>query len=804
MLKNIVTTTYRSLLKNKALTLINIVGMGVGLAACWMIMLYAWDEWSYDKHFENGDRIFRVATSTEEGKWAGTPAPLAEALRNEFPEVENSARLLKFPQLEKMLLKFEREGDRDQFYETNGYYVDSTFFELFDYEFVYGDRQDALREPNTLVLSEGLSEKLFGDENPVGKTLTIGLPSGDFDYAIKGVFRDRGTKSHINANFFLSMQNTDIGNFVVGLDNWATNNLFYTYVKLSARADAGAFGEKLDVLFQTRGAADFQAFGVSKYLFLQPLQDIYLRSDMGYEIAPTGNITTLYIFLMVAGFILLIACINFMNLSTARSGSRGKEVGVRKALGAQRASLVRQFLSESLAVALIGLMLAFGLARLFMPYFESFTGSSLSLTDNLHLVPFILFLAVMAGLLAGIYPAFYLSSYKPVQVFKGKLPWNKAGVSLRKVLVVFQFAVAVCLILMVFVINGQLDYVQRKDVGFSKEQQLIVPLNSEASLGRYELLKKELLNSPGISSVTIGSTYPGIETLENLPFYPEGKTVEDAIHINFSYVGDDYVETLGFEMVDGRTFTEAFGGEHTTMILNESAVRRLGFNLDDAVGRKIFFDWRGQTNELEIVGVVKDFNFESLHKEITAFGLLRAVVGGSLIASVEAQGMATTLENVQAIWDNVNPGEPFVYSFLDEDFQRNYEKDQRTAKMIVFFASIAVFIACLGLYGLASFMAEQRTKEIGIRKTLGASEVTIVKLLSSDFGKTVLLSMVVAMPLAYYFAKSWLANFAFKIDLTWWYFAAAGLLTLFIALVTVSFQSIKAAFANPVDSLRAE
>lgn len=805
MWKNNLIIALRNLKKHKSLTVINVLGMAVGLTVCFLIGLYVFDELSYDRKVKDGERIFRVSLKTSESLWAGSPGPLAEGLKNDFEEVEAATRILKFPGMEEMLLKAEVNGEKKQFFETNGYYVDSTFFEVFDFQFLKGNAQSALETPNSIVLSSSLAQKLFGTNDPFNQTMTIGLPFGEFEYKISGVFDDSEVKSHIDANYFLSMENNDIGGAVSRMTNWASNNIFYTYLKLIPNTDPKVFESKLDPFFERRGGEDLKAMGgYSKSLLLQPFQDIYLQGQMEYELGTTGNRTNLYVFGSIAVFILLIACINFMNLATARSEKRSKEVGIRKLLGADRKALIFQFLGESTLISLLGFGLALVGSSVLLPDFNQLTGKEMDLYQNYIPILSIFFLAVGAGLLAGTYPAFFLSGFKPISVLKGRFRGKMAGFSLRQILVVFQFAISASLILMVFVISQQLSYVSKKDLGFSKEQKLIIPLNSEFTASKYDVLKSALVKESGVKSVTVASTYPGIENIESMLYFAEGKSVDDVVNITNAVVGDDFIETLGFTLLEGKAFTEGFTRESPVMILNESAVKGLGYEVKSAVGRLVNYEWKGELHTLEIVGVVKDFHFQSLHKNIEPYGFIKGNNGGFLIASFAGAEEKEVLDKAESIWEKSGITDPFVYSFLDEDFQRNYQKEERTASMIMTCAILAIFIACLGLYGLVSFITEQRTKEIGIRKTMGATDWSIVRLLSQDFGKTVFVAVLLSIPLSIYIANKWLSDFAFKIDLHWGYFVLAGMVSLMIAMLTVSFQSIKTALMNPVDNLRSE
>lgn len=810
MIKNYFKIAFRSLARNKAFSFINIFGLAVGLATCLLIMLYIIDESSYDKHHKDGDRIFRVASKTGKGEtWAAGPGPLSWGLKNDLPEVKQAARLMTFPDIGTMLLKYEHNSETKQFFETNGYYVDSTFFQIFSYDFIYGNATAALDQPNSIVISEQLSHKFFGKENPVSKAIMITTPFGEFNYTVKGVFNSAKSKSHIPANYFLSMRNNDMWNWVQGQTKWTTNNIFFTYIKLKGGVNAQVFEQKLKPFFDHHAGLDMKAAGFSKTLFIQPVKDIYLHSSVGNEIAANGNITYLYILGSIAAFILVIACINFMNLSTARSQKRAREVGVRKVMGAEKSSLIRQFLGESFIMCLIALVLALALAWMLLPVFNSVTQKSMHPFDEPTLIFWIIGLTLVTGLFSGLYPAFYLSAFKPVSVLKGKIMNSFSAVAIRKGLVIFQFTVSICLVLGAIVIWQQLNLFENQQLGFNKDQQIVLPLqqayrNSESN---YIPLKNELLKNPGVKAVTSGSAYPGIPNLNDMLFYAEGKTTNDVVDVHLSAIENDYIETLGFKLLSGRSFSKEFKADSAGIILNESAVKELGYEPGNAVGKKIQYDIGILQGSMQIVGIVKNFNFESLHNEIKPYGFTTGVFAnkyGYVIASLKTNDYSRLLGEIEKAWIKLNPGTPFVYSFLDQDFQRNYEKEQRTSRIVVYFTFIAILIACLGLFGLAAFSAEQRTKEIGIRKVLGASVANVTTLLSKDFIRLVLVAIVIASPVAWYGMNKWLQGFAYRIEISWWMFLAAGLLAVFIALITVSFQAIKAAIANPVKSLRTE
>src|SRR6266536_46175 len=771
MFKNYLKIALRNLGKNKAFSFINIFGLAAGLASCLLIMLYIFDESSYDKYQKDGDLLFRIASVNNKGEtWAASAAPLAFAVKNNLPEVEQSTRLMTFPDIAKMLIKYENGFEKKQFFETNGYYVDSTFFQIFTYDFVYGNGLTALNEPNSLVISKEMAQKFFGNTNPVGKPLLINTPFGEFNYTVKAVFDNSKYKSHIPANYFLSMRNNDMWNWVQQQTTMIGNSVFFTYVKLKETADPNLFEKKLQSFFDQQAGADSKAMGFSIKLFLQPVKDIYLHSSLGNEIAANGNITYLYILGSIAAFILLIACINFMNLSTARSEKRAKEVGVRKVMGAEKSALIWQFLGESFMMCVMALILALMLVQILLPYFNELTQKNIHFFDEPGLLFWIVGLTLLTGLFAGLYPAFYLSAFKPVSVLKGKIINSFSATAFRKGLVIFQFTISICLVFAAIVIWQQLDYLNNEQLGFNKNQKLILPLNDGYlnSESNYIALKNELLKYPEIKSVTSGSAYPGIANLNDMLFFSEGKTKNDNVDIHLTAVENDYIETLGFQLLSGRAFSKEFTGDSAGIILNETAVKQLGYTVANAVGRKIQYDVNNFKGALQIVGVVKDFNFESLHNQIQPCGFTTSVFAnryGYVIVSLNTNNYAGSLKKIKDTWATLNPSTPFEYSFLDQDFQRNYEKEQRTSGIVAYFTAIAILIACMGLFGLSAFAAEQRIKEIGIRKVLGASVSQVTMLLSKDFIKLVSIAVLVASPLAWWTMNKWLQNFAYQVNI---------------------------------------
>jgi putative ABC transport system permease protein len=806
MIKHYVKIAFRSLIRSKGFSFINIFGLATGMTACVLIMLYVTDEMGYDKHHQDGDRLYRIASQVKDEKWVAAPAPMADALKKDFPEVEQSARLLRFPGAEKMLLTYEQ--NQKQFLESNAYYVDSTYFELFSYDFKFGDIQTALNGPNAIVISDAVATKFFGNENPIDKVLKVGLSFGEFNYTIKGVFRNTGVKSHIPSNLFLSMDNGDIGAWVKSQTKWATNSVFHTYVKLKEGSDALAFENKLQDFLNRNGGEEFKAAGFEKILFIQPVEDIYLHSNYGYEVASNGSATYLYTFTFIAGFVLLIACINFMNLSTARSEKRAKEVGMRKVNGADRTSLVGQFLGESLLMSGMALVFAVVMIQMLTPAFNQLTHKELSLIKLPNIFIWLALLTLLTGLLSGLYPAFYLSSFKPISVLKGTKRNSISATTIRRALVVFQFTISIVLILGAILTTQQMSYLSNQNLGFDKKQKIVLPIQTSEANTNSTTLKNELLNNSQIISAAKAGTYPGIESVGSMLFYAEGKAAQDNVELRTTYAEPGYIETLGMQLLKGREFSKEFINDQGGLILNEEAIKQLGYTIDNAVGKKVYFEYRNTTQSMDIIGVVKDYHFESLHQKIKPLALsvhqLFSLPHNYLILDVKSSQYSELIATVQKTWNRINPNSPFAYSFLDQDFQRNYEKEERTSQLIHYFTFIAIVIACLGLFGLATFTAEQRVKEIGVRKVLGASVSQIVTLLSKDFMKLVVISIVLSAPVAYYLMNDWLSGFAYRIEIKWWVFAIAGGAAVLIALLTISFQAIKAAVTNPVESLRSE
>lgn len=816
MFKNYITVAVRNLKKHKAFSFINIFGLSVGLSCCMLISLYIYHEYSYDSYHEKGSRIYQIGSvfdpNGEAEHLSTVPAALAAALQQEFPEIEESARLLRLFEDDKTLLQYkEPDGSVNPFYEIKGYLADPSLFRLFTYDFIEGHPATALKNPNTVVLTEEIARKMFGEQPALGKIIQISSSTnGDHDYTITGVFRPLNTPSHIDARFIMSSRGGRLDNFFHAHTTLVNNNMFYTYFLLKEGSNPQALEQKFPAFVEKHMGEELKARATGRSLFLTQLEDIHLDARLADNSVPAANLTYIRILASIAFLTLLIACINFMNLSTSRSSKRSVEVGVRKVLGAEKNALIWQFLGESLIMALIALVFAVVCVQLLLPVFEKVSGREITITLAQHGLLFISFivLAIATGLIAGSYPAFYLSSFKPVRVLKGRFTNSLAATSLRKGLVIFQFVISVVLIIASVIISNQMTYLRSKDLGFVKDQQVVIPLRSAAAKTHYPALKEKLSSHPSIEAVGASYYYPGIFNPIDWLMYKEGKSMQQSKTVHINYVDNTFLQTLGIKSVAGRVFSPQFPADTTNqIILNQKGIEVMGFSLaEEAVGNWIALDWEGQQHRFTIIGVVQDFHFKDLHIAIEPYGFLlnNQPNQNYLIAHVGNNNMEATLAAIEKDWNVLNPNEPFEYSFLDQDFQKNYQAESRLASMIGYFTIIAIMISCLGLFGLATFSAEQRIKEIGIRKVLGASVSSLVVMLSADFLKLVLVAIVLASPLAWYIMNEWLQTFAYRVEIFWQVFALTTVLAILIALFTVSFQAIKAAMINPVNNLRAE
>lgn len=794
MIKNYLKIAFRNLWKHKAFTGINILGLCVGITASFLILLYVSFELSYDSFHTKADRIYRVVadikTPTEVINAGGPAWAVAPNVKDEFPEVESFVRIAGDDDL------LMRNGDV-KFQQGNAMWADSTFFEVFDFKMVKGDPHTALKEPLSIVFTESTAKKYFGNKDPMGQTLLI---TGEaFPAKVTGIIKDMPENSQVKGDVVLSMS-TITQKFNASLDSQWGNYGAQAYLLLKANTDAKALEKKFPAFLEKRNGTEMKKSQMYATLYLEKLRDVYLRSTRNGS--KTGNINNVYIFSVVAIFILLIACINFINLATARSAERAKEVGLRKVVGAEKSQLARQFLGESVLLTLIALILSIGLSTLLLPMFNQLAGKIVSagiFSQPIYIV-YLLIGTIIIGIIAGIYPAMVLSSFTPVTVLKGRFSTGMKGILLRKGLVVSQFTISIALIIGTIVVYLQMNHMRSSELGFNKDQMLVINSGGDPAKQSF---KESLSSIPGVISTATTSSVPGGG---NPGAYSEIENKSGDLQIanlDLYFVDFDFIPQFKIKMAAGRPFSRDFGTDTTqAMVLNEAAVKLFGYSTpEEAIGRR-FKQWG---REGKIVGVVKDFHFRSLQQQIKPLSM-RIEPGGTQLITVNlnADNMASTISAIQSKWNAAVPNRPFDYYFLDEFFDKQYRSEERFGKLFLNFAVIAIFISCLGLLGLASYSTMQRTREIGVRKVMGASVTSIINLLSKDFLKLVLISFVIAAPLAGYIMYQWLKDFAFRINISWWIFVAAGLIAFLIAIITVSFQAIKAAVVNPVKSLRTE
>jgi len=793
MIKNYLLSAFRNLWKHRGYSSLNILGLTIGMSACFLIFLYVHFELSYDDFHSKIDRIYQlncdIKTPTETMNIPVCSAPMAINAKDEFPEIEKAVRF----DPRSLLL---RRGEI-KFQEDKAVLADSTFFEVFDFPLLQGDPRTALTEPYSIVLSQSTAKKYFADANPMGQTLLMndaGKP-----VKVTGVMKDMPENTLLKADLFLS-KSTSRREDSSEDQRWGNFGM-YSYLLLKPNTNPKALEKKFPAFLEKRDGKQMKEIQMFFTLTLQPLKDVYLRSGTrGAQ--DTGNMANIYIFSVVGAFILLIACINFVNLTTARSTERAKEVGIRKVVGAERGQLTNQFLGESIVQAIIAFILAVGVTALLIPLFNFLAGKTIS-TGLFHHPDYILALfgiAVGIGLLAGIYPALVLSAFQPITVLKGRFATGNRGMLLRRGLVVFQFTISIAFIAATLIVYSQLTYMRSQDLGFSNQQMIVVNTQGNA---HKKALNDEIRRIPGVLSTAMSSSVPGGG---NPTAYSQVENVKGDMQIanlELYFVDFDYLPQFKMKIIAGRAFSRDFGTDTTqAMILNESAVKLFGYHSpQDAIGRK--FDQWGRKGQ--IIGVVKDFHFRSLQTEIKPLSFRIEPNGCNLIsANVRTTDLKNTLAAIETKWKTVIPDRPFSYYFADEFFNRQYLGEDRFGKLFLNFAVLAIFISCLGLLGLASYSTLQRTKEIGVRKVLGASVTGIVNLLSKEFMQLVIIAFLIATPITWFFMASWLKDFYYRISVQWWIFVLAGISAFLIAWLTISYQAIKAAMTNPVKSLRTE
>jgi putative ABC transport system permease protein len=807
MLKNYLKTAFRNLLRYKGFALINIASLTIGIIGCLVIGLFVWDEWQYDKKIPGGENVYRIYTERKDNNattyMACVPPAFASFVKQQYPEVEASLRILMSGD------KFLMETGDKKGYEEKGWFAEASFFRVFPMKFMKGDPATALAAPGAVVISSDLADRYFGKEDPIGKTIKI--DKGDFE--IKGVLAKLPDHFHFDFHYLMSLPSAGIPQ--ERMEKW-TWNQFYTYVKLKPGTNVGQLQDKFQAYVKKEIHPTLKQAGSTFLPFFQKLRDIHLQSaNFVYDNSIRGNESYVKALTIIALFVLVIACFNFVNLATARSFRRAKEIGVRKVIGAARKQIVFQFIGETVLLSVFSMVLATAATLFIVPWLNHFTGKSIVFNPFTNpLVGLQIILAgIVIGILAGIYPAFVLSGFRPVKVLKSAKPTG-AGMGslwLRQTLVVVQFALSALLIVSTMIVYKQTRYLNDKDLGFDKEQVLYFQIRGDVEKN-LESFKSEIGQSPNVVSVTSGYGLPGDQFAgDGIRIPGEGGEKEHSANV---FIGDyDYVKTLGLRIIAGRDFSRDMSTDvKEAFLINETAVKEFGFGTPEkALGQRL--DWPewapldtlNPVKKGKVIGVVRDFHYKSLHEKVTASVIqIYPQVAFKVAVKLKTTDLKGTIAFINKIWNKFSPGYPLDYQFMDESYGKMYKSEQKLSELLWIFTIMAVIVGCMGLFGLAAFSAEQRTKEIGIRKVLGANIFNIVGLLSKNFLLLVLLASVIAFPVAWWAMNNWLGDFPYRINIGWRVFALAGMVALLIALVTVSFQSIKAAVANPVKSLRTE
>jgi putative ABC transport system permease protein len=807
MLLNYFKIAIRNLWRNKSTSFINIVGLAIGIATCLIIMLFVANELSYDRYNEKARQMVRVYfegnVQGEKMKESTVMPPVAQTLKNDFPEVEMATRIRDFGN-PKLLV------DGKSFKEDDFAFVDSNFFQVFTLPLLEGDAKTALLAPYTVVITRDVAKKYFGTVNPIGKT--ISFKDGDnTPYKVTGIIDKVPNNSHFHFDLFGSMASLPEAKE----PSWMMSN-FFTYLVLQKGYDYKQLEAKLPTVVEKYiGPQMQQAMGITLSEFkrngsnlsfrLQPLTDIHLHSDFSGDLGQTGDIRYVYIFGAIALFMLLIACINFMNLSTASASKRSREVGIRKVIGSVKLQLIKQFLLESIVITAIAMLLAVFFIYAALPLFNQLADQQLSLSFTQHplLIPGLVLFVLFVGIVAGSYPAFYLSSFNPVAVLKGKFVSGKSSAGLRSGLVVFQFFISIILIISTSVVYNQLAYIQHKKLGYNKDQVMI--LNNTWMLNKNkQVFQQQLSNDPRIAIVSASGYLPAGPSNNNNFFVASEENTSRLIKTLRYDVDENYLATLDIKLLEGRNFSKEFATDSSAVILNETAARAFGWN-EKSLGKNIISsNNRGEKFSYHVIGVVKDFHFRSLYTQISPLVMRLSPDAGTLILKVKTKDIASLTASLQKRWAAFGVEDPLSFSFLDDRYNNTYRAERNTGKILGVFAGLTILVACLGLFGLATFTARQRTKEIGVRKVLGASVTSIISMLSKDFLKLVAIAVVIASPIAWYVMNKWLENFAYRQPIAWWVFALAAFAAVCITVITVSYQAIKAAIANPVNSLRSE
>ena len=803
MLKNYFLVAFRNFYRNKSFTLLNILGLGTGLACFILLAIYIMNELSYDRHHKHSGQIYRITLDGSFGgneiRTATTGGRIGELAENEIPEIITHATV--FKTLQSLLFRI---GEK-QFYEDNVLYADSGFFSIFDYDFLFGDPNQALALPNSLVLTESMARKCFGDENPLGQTIEWDNRN---TMVVRGVVRDQVHNSHLRFSAMASMTSLQndhrMWNHVNNLSVFITHN----YILVQPGTSVALLGEKLTAMINNHMRGAIEQYGMRLELIPQPITDIHLRSNLIQELEENSDYARIYIFSGIALLILVIACINFINLSTATSLKRSREVGIRKVFGAQRTMLFRQFILESLLITFLSMILALAVVELLYPHFREVAGISAQITwlSESSLIFILLFLLILVGFSSGLYPALFLSSYQPVHVLKNMFFKPSSQLVFRNLLVVVQFSISAFIIFGAVVLQKQMHFLVNKDLGIDITNMVIVSLRDRSLTERYETLQNELRNVPGVVDVSASSTIMGTFD-QRQTYYPEGSTRQQAEMLSYLQTDYNFLNVYKAELLWGRTFSENRLADSASIIINEAMARKFGW--EEPLGKHLILPGGGENpandTRYKVIGVVKDFHFTSLHNSIDPLLIeLNPSYFRNLNIRIYEGNVQKTLLRLENKWLELVPDRPFDYFFFDQRFNSLYQAEKKMSSLFIYYSLLALFIASLGLFGLALYSTERRTKEIGIRKVFGGSVKGIVYMLLADFVKWVILANLVAWPLAWYFMQDWLQNFAYRTQISWWIFLIPLIVTMFIAITTVSWQSFRTAAQNPVKALRFE
>jgi len=800
MYQHYLKTALRNLWRSRGYSLINILGLAIGMATCLMIFLYIIHELSYEKSIPGYENVYRVHVN---GRFADdffdvplSPSGLAPKIKEVLPEIQSVTRVEEHGQ-------FTISFKDVKFYEKKIYFTDSTFLDVFPFRLIQGDVETCLKEPKSIVMTRTSAKKYFGDEDPVGMLIRF---NDTISLKVTGVLEDLPDNTHFKFEMLVPVS---IINTVAGITNydedWGSIRL-YTYARFASEIDPGVIDKKIMLMIRDAFGEEAEQYNIEMIPYLMPLQDIHLHSNLMGELEPSSDITYIYTFSAIALFILAIACINFMNLATAQSSRRAREVGLRKVSGATRRQLISQFLGESILMALMAGLMALIIAEVAFPLFNEMTGLELRFADyKLPIIGIILALIVVVGIVAGSFPSFVLSSFRPIEAMKGDLFKRNTGLMSRNLLVLIQFSVSIILIASTILIYKQMKFIQGKDLGYSTENILVIPLRSSDVQQKADVLKNEFQSMPEVLSVSMTDGAPGM-SMSGTGFYPEGGDNTSPWIIYTMVVDEHLLPTLGMTLMEGRNFSREYGTDTSAVIINETLRKRLGW--DDPVGKKLYlFGQEGEPPAFTIIGVVKDYHFKSLHDAVEPSMLLyRRDEPDFIILRMQSGPRSNYVGALQERWEKVESSFPFDYVFLGEQLDEMYSSEQNMSRLFIFFTVLAIFIACLGLFGLASFSAQRRTKEIGIRKVLGAPAGGLVYKLGREFTRWVLIANIIAWPVAWWLIDRWLQSFAFGIELkqNLWVFPVAGLLALLIALATVMGQAIRAAMMNPVEAVKYE